>query len=253
MVGVGAVRVAVDQPRHAGLAHRRLDLGRRHVHDLHGLGGLAGLAGGARLADEVLARGQRLAEELRLECRVAHVTAELHVVEVLRAPGVAMGQQHLRLSDLRHRGVGQQHGAGALAERAAQQQVAVAVHQVDAQAGVGQTAKLRGHVLADGVIVVVAGPVLEQIAEDHQLGMARRDLGHEAIERRQRGRQRRVQVQVGDEDRRRQRDAVGLSRLCRHRVGGLAHAITRRVRPARSPRRSRARPDACRCAWCARP
>ncbi len=162
----------------------------------------------------------RAASELRLERGVPRLRAELHVVEILRAPGIAVGEQDLLLrrsgADRCERRVRQQRGAGRRAESAPEQQVAIAVHQEHAHAVLRQRAQLRGDFAADGVIIVVASPVLEEIAENHEFLELRRDVLHEARKRRVRGGLRGVQVQVGDEDRRRQVDAIGLGRESRY-------------------------------------
>ena len=82
--------------------------------------------------------------------RVARLRAELHVVEVLRAPGIAVGEQDLLLrrsdADRCERLVREQRGAGRRTESASKQQVAIAVHQEHAYAARGQRAQRAGHV-----------------------------------------------------------------------------------------------------------
>ena len=57
-----------------------------------------------------------LGEKAALPFRVAHLCAELLVGDILRAPGIAVRQQHAVAGDLGQRRIGQQRGAGRGAE-----------------------------------------------------------------------------------------------------------------------------------------
>ena len=71
-------------------------------------------------------------------------------------------------------GIAEQGAARLAAERLAEQEVAVAVHQVDARAAVAQAPQRRGDVVLEGRHGIVADPYFEKIAEDVQrLGLAR--------------------------------------------------------------------------------
>jgi hypothetical protein len=104
--------------------------------------------------------------------------------------------------DLGHPGFGQQDHVGSFGEAGADQEVAVAGDPVDRHAGIADGAQRR-HDL--GMIrigdVVITGPVLEQVAEQIQLLRVPRMLLQEVEERLAGGRMRRLQMQIGDEQR----------------------------------------------------
>jgi len=94
-----------------------------------------------------------------------HRGTEAHVLDVARAPGIAVRQQQLAPADHGDRRIGEQLGAGGAQETAAQQQVAVAVHDVHAHAPLAERTQGGGDPRRNGVAFVVervvADPVLE--------------------------------------------------------------------------------------------
>ena len=98
--------------------------------------------------------------------------------------------------------VAEQARARQRAEPLAQQEVAVAVHERAGDARVRQPAQRGDDRLEARIVVVVADPGLEQVAEDVQLARRARGPIHELDEPARRLRIARSQVQVGDEQRR---------------------------------------------------
>ena len=84
-----------------------------------------------------------------------------------------MHQQHLFAAQLDHAGVTQQRAASSVAKGLANQEVAVAVHQVDGRAAVAQPAHGLADRLLEGCHGIVANPRFEKITKDVQrLGVA---------------------------------------------------------------------------------
>ena len=117
-----------------------------------------------------------------------------------------------------------QRGADARGEALAEQEVAVAVHQVQRGAGGGERGERGDERLVGGIDDVVAEPDLEQVPEDPQRARAVRPVD-EASRQRGDGGTRGVEVQVGDEQ-------------------GVAGAARRGARRPRPPARLVARPVA---------
>ena len=91
--------------------------------------------------------------------------------------------------------------AGARGEGRADEEVAVAVQEGHGHPRLHQVAQRRLHALRDLAVVVVADPALEQVAEDVQRLRRARLAAQEGLEQRGDVRPRRVEVQVGDEER----------------------------------------------------
>ncbi|MCY1178052.1 hypothetical protein D9M73_183870 [compost metagenome] len=98
--------------------------------------------------------------------RVAQVATQLHVGFVAGAEAVAVHQQHGFAIELHDSRILEQGAAGLFAERLAQHEVAIAVHQKNRRAAVAQLA--QG--LADGTLErrhgIVANPRLEKVAQN---------------------------------------------------------------------------------------
>ena len=114
-----------------------------------------------------------------------------------------MHQQRRRAGDVDDDLLGQQRRAGGLGESLAEQEVAVADDDADGNAGVGDAAQrsrdARRHRLAQ---LIVADPLVEQVAEHVKAGRRARRRCAERFERRHERRSRRRQMQVGNEQRR---------------------------------------------------
>jgi hypothetical protein len=212
------VRMPVDDPAHASRGERCFDGLRRHVHDVHRLDRLFRLTLKAEAARDCDPLGERLREEVPLKRRGSDHCAELLVRQVARAPGVAVRQQRRGARNLDHDRIREQLASGRSGKVLPKQGIAVAVHQQQPLA----TRSCRCERGDDDPRVrqsVVANPELEEIAEDHELAMARRILAHEAQEALDRSRPRGVEVQIGNEDRIRQRRRAGAHREHRRRIG----------------------------------
>ncbi len=100
--------------------------------------------------------------------RVAQPAAQAHVGLVSGAQAVPVHQQYRLAVQVDHARVGQQRASGLAAERLANEEVAIAVHQVDARTAVGHLAQGLGDGALEGVHAVVADPGFEEVAEDVQ-------------------------------------------------------------------------------------
>ena len=195
---------------------------------------MRGAAAFAQAGDDRLALRQRCGQELALPRLIAYLRAERHVLDVVRALGVAVHEHDAAAGDRRHVRFGQQGEAGRLGEGGADEEVAVAAEPVHGGAAGAQRSQRSDDARVERVVeIVVAGPVFEDVAEQVEpLGM-RRALGQEAEERLGRARVGRLQMQVGNEERRR-------ARRCRcggHRCFRGAAAETRRASCLRSVER----------------
>ena len=104
---------------------------------------------------------------------VAQDAAQLLVALVAGAEGIAMHQQHATAVEVGDMAIRQQAATGLAAKGLADEKVAIAMHQVDGRAAVGQLAQGAGDLLLEGAHGVVADPGFEQIAKDVQgLGTA---------------------------------------------------------------------------------
>ena len=101
--------------------------------------------------------------------------APVLVIDVVGAQRVAVDEQRPYALDLVHGGVGEEARAGRFAEALAEEEIAVAVHEVQRHAAGGEPAQQSGHHGVERPLeVVVADPVLEEVAQDvERLGGAR--------------------------------------------------------------------------------
>ncbi|MDT4871897.1 hypothetical protein FQZ97_1070570 [compost metagenome] len=110
-----------------------------------------------------------------------------------------MHQQDVLAAELDQAGVGQQGATGFAAKGLAEQEVTVAVHQVDARTAVAQLAQGLGNRALERADGVVADPHFEEVAEDIQrFGLARAGL-QEMQERPADVRALLFKMQVGDQ------------------------------------------------------
>jgi hypothetical protein len=95
--------------------------------------------------------------------------AERLVFGVVEAERIAVGKDEAPFGQHEVEGVGQQAGAGCAGKALAEQEVAVAVHEADVQAGIGRGAQGSDDARVVRVVdIVVADPGLEEVAEDVQ-------------------------------------------------------------------------------------
>ncbi len=98
--------------------------------------------------------------------------------------------------------IGQQRQSGRIGKTSADEKVAVAGHEENCHAGSGQVAQCVDDAGVERVRqIVVAGPVVEQVAEDGQAAGGARRAGEEGQEARNRRGGIRGQMQVGNEKR----------------------------------------------------
>ena len=165
--------MAMHQGAHAMRRHYLGDFLWRDVDDFGGLRPHLRAAFAAQLACQLVAGRQRqLAQDPQAQ-RIAQQAAHLHVAQVAGAQGVAMHQQHLLTTQLDHAGVAQQGATSGIAEGLANQEVTVAMHQVDGRATVAQPAHGLADRLLEGRHGIVANPRFEEVTKDVQgLGVA---------------------------------------------------------------------------------
>ncbi len=117
---------------------------------------------------------------------------------VVGAQGVAMRQQHALGVELGHDRIGEETGARAVTEIAADQEVPVAVHDEAGNSAAGQCAQARTHLLLARIRIVIADPGFEQVAEDIERLRPGRLRAQESQELIDRGGRAGVEVHVGD-------------------------------------------------------
>jgi hypothetical protein len=111
-----------------------------------------------------------------------------------------MRQQGFHAVDVADDRVGQQGEAGCGGEVIADQEVAVAGHEFKPDAAVGQFAQCGDDADVERIgKIVIAGPVVEQVAEDGQAGRLACRPGEKIEKQRNRPRFMRGQVQIGNE------------------------------------------------------
>src|SRR5258706_2088569 len=138
---------------------------------------------------------ERLGEEASLPAGVARRAAQVLVVEVVDAQRVAVHQEDVVF----YRRIGEQLAAGRRGEAAAEQEVAVAVHEIEPGAGAGQPVEEADDDAVERRLeVLVADPVLEEIAEHIQCIGAGGVLFYEAEEALIGGRALLVEVEIRD-------------------------------------------------------
>src|SRR6266487_5132802 len=200
LVPGGAVGVAVDQARVAVRAQQRLHRAGVDVHDLGRLALLLDLAPRAQRRDALLALGERLREEVPLPGFRAYFLAERLVLAVVGAQRVAVREDGFFAEQVEHDRVVDELRAARLREAGPEKEVAVAVHHEDARAPAGAFRKGRDDLRVEGIPdVIVARPVLEQVAEDVEIrgpeGALAEKLEKDLIDPRPAARE----VEVGDE------------------------------------------------------
>src|SRR6185503_11568987 len=155
----------------------------------------------AQVARDLPPLGERPSEEVALPLLGAQLRAQRHVTRVVRAEQVAVRQQSALAAERHALVVAEQARARCLAEPLAQQEVAVTVHERARDARAGELSECGDDRLQARIVVVVADPRLEQVAQDVQVARGARGPFHELDEPARRLRVPRSQVQVGDEER----------------------------------------------------
>src|SRR6185436_18740014 len=129
----------------------------------------------AHADDRAAALRERPGEEFALPRLGARDPAPVLVVQVVGAQRVAVHEQRAHALDLVHARVGEELRAGGGAKALADEEVAVAVHEVDRHAAAGEVREQpRDHRVERRLEIVVADPGLEEVAQDvERVGGAR--------------------------------------------------------------------------------
>ena len=160
------VGVTMNQPRVIVGTERVFHACRRHIHDGHILDLLSLLALAPYFPGHAYAFFNRLAQEITLPGRIAHHGAKFLVFDVFAAQRIAVHQQRARAVQVDYRRVNQQFHAARKREAFADQEIAIAVHEVDAHAAIGQCAERLCDLLRKRLRqAFVAYPIFEQIPE----------------------------------------------------------------------------------------
>lgn len=196
------VGVAVDHGLYTLFGESGDDCGCIDIHDRHRFGLLLGFAARAQRFDLALALCERTGEERCTPRWVTHLRPEALVVGVVRAKGIAVRQQRLDAANVAHNGIWQQGEAGCGGEIIADQKVAVAGHEFEPDAAVGQVAQRSDDAGIEGIAeIIIARPVIEQVAEDGQAVRLACRAGEKVEKQDNCPRFIRGQVQVGNEQR----------------------------------------------------
>src|SRR5437870_178011 len=172
LVHAGAVRVPVDHAPHPRRAEGRGHRAFVHVHDVGDRARDVAGAAGARLAAQGLANAERQSKEATLPVGATHRATELLVRVIVGAERIAVGEQHWLPIELGDDRIAEQPAAAALAEALSQQEITVAVQREAGDAALGKRAQAQAHPLLVGILIVIAHPGLEQVAEDvERLGL----------------------------------------------------------------------------------
>ncbi|MNC49781.1 hypothetical protein D3C75_989830 [compost metagenome] len=115
-----------------------------------------------------MAGGQRQVAQQPQGDGVAQTFAQALVALVAGAQAVAVQQQRRLTIQLDHAAFSKQGAAGRTAKALAEQEVAIAVHQVDLRAAIAQAAQGAGDGALELVHAVVADPHFEEVAENVQ-------------------------------------------------------------------------------------
>ncbi|MNZ49061.1 hypothetical protein D3C78_668180 [compost metagenome] len=161
------------------LAQQCIDRRRGHIHDGLWLASILHLALAPHLAGDGLAAGQRQAQEEPAQPLLLGDAAKLLIALIQGAEQVPVAQQHPLPVEIDDAGVAEQRHARPFGEGLAQQEVAVAVDEVDGHVLPAQGQEGLGHLAVERVGIVVANPEFEQITQ-HIEGIG---LGGVALEK----------------------------------------------------------------------
>lgn len=165
VVDGGPVGVAVDHQAAAVLAQHVVHRLRSHVHDDLALVGILHLALAAHLVGDGLAARERQAQEEPAQPFELCDAAKLLVALVPGAEQIPVAQQHPLAVQLDDAGVAEQGHAGPFGKLAPQEEVAVAVNEIEGHPLLAQGEKSIGHLAVERVGVVVPNPEFEQIPQ----------------------------------------------------------------------------------------
>lgn len=161
----GSVGVAVDHHPAVVLAQHLVHRRRGHVHDGLALVGIFHLALASHLVGDGLATRERQAQEQPTQPFELGDAAKLLVALIQGAEQIAVAQHHPLAIELDDARIPQQCHAGAFGKGLAQQEVAVAVNEVEGHPLLAQGRKGIGHLAVEGIGIVVANPEFKQIAQ----------------------------------------------------------------------------------------
>lgn len=164
----GSMRVSMDQQlRIVIFAQQCCNCFRVHVHDAFLLAGFFLFTALTQCRDLCFTHIERLLEKFLLPGGVANLAAESLVGSIIGTERIAMAQQcALPMQDEEGR-VGQQLEPGCVSKCLADQEIPVAMHEVELCAVIGQRSQCLDDRLVMGK-VVVARPVFEKITQNVQ-------------------------------------------------------------------------------------
>ena len=158
-------------------------------------------AAGAGLLRQSASYAEWQSKESALPARIAHQAAQQLIGTIGGAQRIAVREQHALAMQIDDRGIGEQARAGAPLEAPLQQEIAVAVHGVARHAASGQLAQALADQRPMWILVIIADPCFEKVAENvERIGRGgapaqefQELLTGCGLER--------IQVQIGDEQR----------------------------------------------------
>lgn len=157
--------VAVDHHPAVVLAQHLVHCRRGHVHDGLALVGIFHLALAAHLVGDGLAARERQPQKEPTQPLELGDAAKLLVALIQGAEQIAVAQHHPLAVELDDAGIPQQGHAGALGKGLTQQEVAVAVNEVEGHPLLAEGRKGVGHLAVEGIGIIVANPEFKQIAQ----------------------------------------------------------------------------------------
>ena len=176
----GPVCMAVNQDATIMGSERLLDLARRYIHDLVRLGLLRDCGLLLHSEGDGPAFRERPLQELALHLRVTHARAESLIGNIVGAQGVSVHQQRAPSEQLDDDRIIQQHHAGCSGEAFPNEKITIAVHQKDPATAVRDLAQVRDdRAVQRLLVIIVADPVVEEIAEDVQRARVARAFAQE--------------------------------------------------------------------------
>ncbi|CAM2159433.1 hypothetical protein PT2222_50271 [Paraburkholderia tropica] len=220
----GPMRMTVNHRVRARALEQRRDAFRRHVVFRQRRPVAPFLARASRAFRERDAPTIRPREKQQLRQPVAREFTEKLIAAIVGAQGVAVRERDARAERGDRDGVGQPDCARRFHEAFAHQEIAIAVHDVQRDAALGERVHQRGHAREKRIGEhIVADPVFEEVAEyEHRVGLIGRHMD-EVFERGDRVRNRFIQMQVRDEEKRARR--VRALALAGHARGGVSECL----------------------------
>lgn len=194
------MRMAVDHGLCVVPSQHSLDSSGIDVHDRQRFDFLLGLALEAQRRDFPFAFDERAGQKVGTPCRRPHLGAKALVVGIIGAERVAVRQQRRLTVDIADDRVGKQGATGSRSESIANEKVTVAGHEPEFDAGIRQLAQCRDDAGIERIgKIVIACPVVEQVAKNRQVPGLTSRAGEEFEKQRHRSRFGRGQVYIGNE------------------------------------------------------